>query len=110
MERHSFLSTIRTWLRAGYPEGVPQSDYVPLFALLRRQLSEEEIRQVAIDMIADSEVETINRVDVGVEISKVTDELPRDEDVARVRTTLEAAGWPFDDAPFSSTDSPEDKP
>ncbi len=102
MERHSLLSTIRTWLRAGYPEGVPQSDYVPLFALLRRQLSEEEIRQVAIDMIADSEVDTINRVDVGVEISKVTDELPRDEDVERIRHTLEAAGWPFDDDPFST--------
>jgi Protein of unknown function (DUF3349) len=29
-----FLSRIIGWLRAGYPEGVPEVDYIPLFALL----------------------------------------------------------------------------
>lgn len=27
------LTSILAWLRAGYPEGVPAQDYVPLFAL-----------------------------------------------------------------------------
>ena len=27
-----FLSAIVGWLRAGYPEGVPEVDYIPLFA------------------------------------------------------------------------------
>ena len=29
-----FLTKIVGWLRAGYPEGVPEHDYLPLFALL----------------------------------------------------------------------------
>ena len=34
----SVLSAIVDFLRVGYPEGVPQQDYIPLLALLRRQL------------------------------------------------------------------------
>ena len=30
----SFLAKIVSWLRAGYPDGVPEHDYVPLIALL----------------------------------------------------------------------------
>ena len=110
MDRPSFLSSIVSWLRTGYPHGVPQGDYVPLFALLRRQLSEDEMRQVALDLMADGEAEPVNRVDVGVEVSKVTDELPRDEDIDRVRRTLESAGWPFDNDPFAPEKGPEDTP
>jgi len=29
-----FLTSVIQWLRAGYPEGVPDVDYIPLFALL----------------------------------------------------------------------------
>jgi hypothetical protein len=39
----SVLSAIVDFLRVGYPEGVPQQDYIPLLALLRRQLSDEEV-------------------------------------------------------------------
>lgn len=42
-----FLASIIEWLRAGYPEGVPEQDYVPLFALLKRRLSDDEVDQVA---------------------------------------------------------------
>ena len=34
-----FLTRIIDWLRAGYPEGVPEHDYIPLFALLGSQLT-----------------------------------------------------------------------
>ena len=40
MDRPQFLDNIMSWLRAGYPNGVPGNDYLPLFALLRRQVSE----------------------------------------------------------------------
>jgi hypothetical protein len=36
------LARIVAYLRAGYPEGVPANDYVPLLALLRRRLSDDE--------------------------------------------------------------------
>ena len=35
------LSSIIGWLRAGYPEGVPDVDYIPLFALLGSQLTDD---------------------------------------------------------------------
>ena len=34
-----FITSVVAWLRAGYPEGVPQQDYQPLFALLGSQLT-----------------------------------------------------------------------
>jgi hypothetical protein len=47
MELPSFLHAIIRWVRAGYPEGVPSVDYVPLFALLGSQLSEREVESIA---------------------------------------------------------------
>ena len=106
MDRPSLLRTIRAWLRAGYPQGVPQSDYVSLLALLRRQLSDDEVRQVAGDLTPAVPVDAI---DIGVEITKVTDALPRDEDVQRVRDKLAENCWPFDDDPFTPPSTPEDE-
>ena len=91
----SILAAIINWLRAGYPDGVPEQDYVPLFALLRRRLSPDEVKQVAEKIIrADEEADDI---DIGVRITKITNELPSEADVARVRTRLAAAGWPLAD-------------
>lgn len=44
MARPSFLAKIVGWLRAGYPDGVPEHDYVPLVALLGSQLTDDEVR------------------------------------------------------------------
>jgi hypothetical protein len=35
------------FVRAGYPQGVPEADYIPLLALLRRRLSDDEVAAVA---------------------------------------------------------------
>lgn len=102
-EQAGRLQSIANWLRAGYPNGVPEHDYVPLFALLRRQLSVDEISEVAttLSRTAHSD-ESIDRIDAGVAISRITDERPLEADVQRVRITLEQAGWPFDDQPLAA--------
>lgn len=92
----AFLSAILDWLRAGYPDGVPETDYVPLFALLSRRLSADEVRAVARSVIHDEGV-AISDIDIAVEITKITNELPSEDDVARVRSKLAAAGWPLAD-------------
>lgn len=46
MDRPQFLVKIVNWLREGYPNGISTGDYVPLVALLRRQLSEDEVKSV----------------------------------------------------------------
>jgi hypothetical protein len=90
----AFLTKIMAWLHAGYPEGVPGPDQVPLLALLARRLSNDEVKAVARDLIARGE---FDHIDIGVLITQITDELPRQEDIERVRERLAAKGWPLDD-------------
>jgi hypothetical protein len=87
------LSAIIGWLRAGYPEGVPQVDYIPLFALLGSQLTDVEVKQVADELANQSDpdsAEAIRRA-----IASVTQQKPTDADVNRVRARLAAGGWPL---------------
>ena len=48
----SFLDSVVGWLREGYPQGVPEQDYVPLFALLRRRLTDDEVATVVEHLVA----------------------------------------------------------
>lgn len=91
---NGFLNSIVSWLRAGYPEGVPPTDTFPVLALLARRLSNDEVKAVACELIRRGEFDD---VDIGVLITQMTDELPAPADVDRVRVRLAAQGWPFDD-------------
>jgi hypothetical protein len=90
-----FLAKIAAWINAGYPEGVPGPDRVPLLALLRRRLTDDEVKAVAQDLI---DREEFDHVAIGVLITQLTDELPSPGDLERVRHRLAAKGWPLDDA------------
>ena len=96
--RPALLTSILGWLRLGYPQGVPAQDYIPLLALLRRRLSDEETVWVAKEILASGHA-PVGAADIGVLISKVTNEMPSEADVQRVREHLEAAGWPVVPAP-----------
>lgn len=99
---NGFLNSIVSWLRAGYPEGVPATDTFPVLALLARRLSNDEAKAVACELVRRGEFDD---VDIGVLITQITDELPREEDVERVRARLAAKGWPLDD-PRDGEDTP----
>lgn len=90
------LRTIVGWLRAGYPEGVPEGDYIPLLALLTRRLSDEEVDQVTAELINAGDL-PISKTDIQVLITKITNEMPNDSDVTRVRSRLHAGGMPVID-------------
>ena len=90
-----FLTTIVDWLRAGYPEGIPPTDYFPVLALLTRRLSNDEVKAVAHELMQQDNADDI---DIGVLITQMTDELPKPDDIERVRSRLAAKGWPLDDA------------
>ena len=92
---NGFLSSIVSWLRAGYPEGVPPTDTFAVLALLARRLSNDEVKTWPTSSIERGEFDD---VDIGVLITQITDELPSPADVERVRVRLAAKGWPFDDA------------
>jgi hypothetical protein len=89
-----FLGSIVNWIRAGYPEGIPPTDSFPVLALLTRRLSNDEVKAVTHELIQRGD---FDNVDIGVMITRLTDELPAPEDVERVRERLAAKGWPFDE-------------
>lgn len=82
---------IVAFLRAGYPSGAPGLGYSPLLALLPRRVSDDEITTIARRLLAPHRT-SINHVDVGVELTRVTDELPLVDDVKRVQRRLSAIG------------------
>jgi len=89
-----FLSNIVSWLRSGYPDGVPEQDSLPILALLSRGLSKDEVTQIAREL---KHVPDPGFIDIGAEILRITDELPIPADVERVRAKLARYGWPLDD-------------
>jgi hypothetical protein len=82
------------FLRVGYPDGVPTGTCVPLLALMRRRLSDDEVVAVADGLMS---AQRVVGTDVAVAITKITDDLPSSEDTERVMRRLTAAGWPVDD-------------
>jgi Protein of unknown function (DUF3349) len=85
------ISTMVAFVRADYPRGVPETDYVPLLALLRRRLSDDEVTAVAADLAVRAEL-TLDIADIGVAITRITDELPSPADLERVQRRLAAVG------------------
>jgi hypothetical protein len=88
-----FLNSIIAWLRAGYPEGVPDVDYIPLFALLGSQLTDKEVGEIADELATESDPSSAQAIREA--IKNVTHQQPHDSDVARVRSRLAAGGWPL---------------
>ena len=86
------MSSIVAFLRAGYPGGAPAVGYAPLLALLPRRVSEGEITTIARKVFVPQR-HSFDSVDVGVEITRVTDELPSVNDVKRVQRRMGAMRW-----------------
>ena len=100
--RSNFMTRAVEWLRAGYPAGVPRGDYVALLGVLRRKLTEEEVRKIAVDL-ADQSVlagdDSISTADIELMISSSLLQEATPEDVVRVSARLAAGGWPLVDPP-----------
>ena len=99
--RTSFLSRAVGWLRAGYPAGVPRQDYVALLGLLRRKLTEDEVRRIAADLAVRSRAseDPITPADIESMISGAVLQDATPEDIVRVSAHLAAGGWPLADPP-----------
>lgn len=100
MTATSLLHSILDWLRAGYPDGVPGPDRVPLLSLLRATpLTEEQIREVIAHLTEDGSAavadDTIDVDEIEAFIKDVTHHDAGVENVQRVATRLAAAGWPL---------------
>ncbi|BCJ49999.1 hypothetical protein Asp14428_14740 [Actinoplanes sp. NBRC 14428] len=100
--RASFLTRAVEWLRAGYPAGVPRQDYVALLGVLRRKLTEDEVRGIARELVsrlapAGDDPVTTGDIEELISSSMLQEASP--EDVVRVSAHLAAGGWPLADPP-----------
>ena len=96
----SLLRRVLEWLRAGYPEGVPGVDRIPLLALLwPTALTEDEIKEVVRHLTASDSsalaAGEITRDEIAEFIAVVTQRDAGPENVQRVAARLAAAGWPL---------------
>ncbi|OBF66992.1 hypothetical protein A5753_05735 [Mycobacterium sp. 852002-51971_SCH5477799-a] len=96
----NFCRSVLRWLRAGYPEGVPGPDRVPLLALLRSTpLTEEQIAEVVRNITAEGSPAiadgVIDRDEIAHFISDMTHYDAGPENIIRVAATLAAVGWPL---------------
>ena len=88
------LNKIVEWLRAGYPEGVPDVDYIPLFALLGSQLTNDEVTAIVDELVSEVKPETAEAIRKA--IADVTHHQPNEADINRVRAKLAGGGWPLE--------------
>lgn len=86
------LNRVVAWLREGYPTGVPQQDYIALLALLRRRLTDDEVAEIATELAQEGMLP--DTADIAVSITKVTDEVPAEADIERVKDHLAFRGFP----------------
>ena len=79
--------------RVGYPEGVPSTDYIPLFALLGKQLTDDDVHAIADELEKESDPQSAAAIKKA--ITGVMSMEPNENEVARVRARLAAGGWPL---------------
>lgn len=97
------FARILTWLRAGYPEGLPQQDYVALLGVLARRLTSQEVDTVAHRLVADGDIAATDQ-EIEAMIRQVVLTPPDEQDVRRVAARLAAGGWPLEPQAAGTTE------
>ena len=113
-EHRSLLRRILDWLTAGYPSGVPPTERYALIALLKRTLSDDDIRQIIARLTAENSSALADGVITEEEIREMTgrvlDQPPSEEDINKVAARLAAAGWPSKGAAATGPESAQSQP
>jgi hypothetical protein len=99
------MARVVGWLRAGYPDGVPQQDYVALLGILHRQLTDDEIITIAQTIAGSTVTDVEDRIRLA--IRRKTLQPATDDEVARVSARLAKVGWPLAVVDFDTPDDSE---
>ena len=94
-ENRTVLDNVLGWLHDGYPEGVPQKDYFPLLALLKRSLTEEEVVKAAQSVLKASDSDTVTENEIRDAVHAVIEKEPNPEEIHQVAARLASVGWPL---------------
>jgi hypothetical protein len=95
----SYFQSVLSWVRKGYPEGVPPTDYYPLLALLARSLSEDEVVQTAWTELREGHpVSPVTEEQIQQAVRDVTAKEPNINEINQVAGRLAMVGWPLADS------------
>ena len=72
---------------------MPTIDYIPLFALLGKQLTDEDVHAIAEELQKDCDPRSTAAIKKA--ITDVMSIEPNENETARVRARLAAGGWPL---------------
>jgi hypothetical protein len=90
MALSTLLESVVAWVRKGYPDGIPRQDYIPLLALLKRRMTDEELAEVAFEIAGSGEDDAAA---IAAAIEALTREEPSAADIERVRDHISQTGW-----------------
>ena len=94
-ENQGVLDNVLAWLHDGYPQGVPQKDYFPLLALLKRSLSEDEVVKAAQSVLRSTESDSVTEAEIRAAVQADIDKEPNPEEIHQVASRLASVGWPL---------------
>lgn len=86
------LNRILDWFRSGYPQGMPQQDYVVLLGVLARKLTASEVDWVAKELAHNGLIDATDE-QIADTIHEAMLTPPREVDVDRVSNHLHLAQW-----------------
>ncbi len=88
------LQRVLDWLHAGYPAGIPKTDYYPLLAFLARRMTTNEVIEVVNALQGEGNLESQpTSDDVRAAIEAVTNSPVLEADVRRIEARLHESGW-----------------
>jgi hypothetical protein len=94
-QNQGFLDSVLSWLHQGYPEGVPQKDYFPLLALLKRSLTEQEVVKAAQSVLKQTDSDTVTEGQIRDAVHAVIEKEPNPAEIHQVASRLASVGWPL---------------
>jgi hypothetical protein len=95
MTELNFFESVLNWLHLGYPEGVPPKDYIPVLALLKRSLSEEEVVKAAQHILRQADDAPVTDDQIQRAIREIIEKQPNPEEMHQVASRLASVGWPL---------------
>ena len=92
----SYLQSVLDWLHKGYPDGVPQTDYYPLLALLARSLDEDDVVKASWAVLRDSHPDNpVTEDQIRQAVRDVIATEPNTNEINQVAARLALVGWPL---------------
>jgi hypothetical protein len=92
------IAKVLSWLKAGYPQGIPQHDFPSVLMVLRRNLTDAEIESIADNLALESVSngsEPVTAEQVRAMIRDQVFQTATSDDLLRVSAVLARGGWPL---------------